>query len=388
MILAPPTRAEHAACQVWAVESRASGDSCAQSGVSEPPDRATVRAAEVRAFGSWHAAPSTGMLRPILAGMVALAPEAAAPSWWDAPDVCPDAATMRARIDALVPEGKVAATGRVQIEQGPDGAVATITIDRDGGGETRVIEGESCEAIADAVALVFAIGSQSATEPARREPIVPDADPTPTASDDPLAAAPTTSMPPVAAPRRAPRRPMPSRVAVWAAGGLTLRLVPAIGPTIAGGVAIVGDRWRAELAAIGTTPTRRTLPEPNDSVRAEVSSGVGSIRGAYVPTWRTIELPIHGGIDLGAASAISRGATGATRRAGLLAALQAGVGLAWAPLPALALKIEVAGVLALARPRFAVHTPTADAIAFAAPWLGVRALAGVEGRIPLPGRSK
>jgi hypothetical protein len=316
--------------------------------------------------------PSATMVSWILAGMVALAPESA--PWWDAPETCPDVDAMTQRIDALVPDGERAPPRRVRIEEGETGFVATIEIDRDAGTETRTVEGESCEALADAVALVIAIGSSSPREPPREEPPIVEPAPAPT---------------PIAPPRRATPAPTPSprlRLAIFGAAGITWRTVPAIGPTIAGGLAILGRRWRTELAAIGTTPTREHLPAPHDDVRAEVASGVAAIRGAYVPRVRSIELPITGGVELGGASAISRGATNEQRRAGLLVALAAGAGLMWAPIPALALRIEVAGVLALARPRFAVHTPSGDAVAFEAPWLGLRAFAGIEGRIPVPRR--
>lgn len=313
------------------------------------------------------------MVRWLLAGMTALAPasdDAEAGPWWEAPASCPDAAAMTRRIAALVPAGATVPTARVRIVETGDGVVATIEIERGTGPQTRVIEGESCEAIADAVALVIAIGSEEPDEPAPAPAVVVDTPPPSTPTERPTPA-----------PARTPTSPL--RIGFFVGAGITWRTVPAVGPTIAGGIALLGARWRAELAAIGTTPTRRRLPAPNEDVQAEVASGVAVVRGAYVPRLRTIELPVFGGIETGGVSAISRGAVNADRRVGLLAALQVGAGLMWAPIPALALRIEVAGVLALARPRFAVHTPSGDATAFETPRLGLRALVGVEARIPV-----
>lgn len=290
---------------------------------------------------------------------------------------------MAERIAALAPKDREPPTARVRIEARAESYAATITIERATGTEIRTLTSDSCDAVADAAALVIAIGAAPDEPP----PTVPLPEPLPPAPTvEPPRSAPIVPQQPDAAPARIPREDL--RIGVAADAGIAWRTVPAIGPTIAGSLAVIGERWRVELRGIGTTRTRTRLTAPNDGVVAEVRSGIASVRAAYVPRIPVIELPLHGGISVGATSATARGTTRAQRRTGLLAALEAGVGLAWAPIPRLALRIDVAGILALVRPRFAVSTPEGAAIAFTTPWLGLRALAGIELRIPVGGRSR
>jgi hypothetical protein len=144
-------------------------------------------------------------------------------------------------------------------------------------------------------------------------------------------------------------------------------------------VTLIGGRWRVEVRAIGTTRTQRRLPMPADEVVARVGSAVGALRAAFVPRVRIVEFPIGGGIDIGGLRARAKGGTPAPAQISMLLALVGTAGIAVAPLRWLAIRAEVAGVLALVRPRFAVSTPMGDAELRPAVF-GLRALFGVEFR--------
>lgn len=168
------------------------------------------------------------------------------------------------------------------------------------------------------------------------------------------------------------------RIGIGIDGGITWRTVPRVGPSIAGGVAIVGEAWRVELRAIGTTRTRQRLEVSGETITAQIGSIVGELRGAFVPRVRIVELPIGGGIDVGGLRARASDRSAAAQTSMVLA-LVGTAGIAVAPLPWLAVRAEVAGVLALVRPRFGVRAGNDEAV-WQTPYLGLRALLGLEFR--------
>jgi hypothetical protein len=304
------------------------------------------------------------MLRWVFACAAAMQPPAAdgaAPAialQWDAPASCPSQQEMVERIAALQPSADRAVVVEVVEEGGRFRARVEIE-----GSEERWLEAPTCEAVAEAVGLVVAIGivrGEIVEPPVAAAPVEPDVAEVPT---------PTTATPSSAL-----------RVGVAFDGGITWRTVPRVGPTIAGGVAVIGERWRVDLRGIGTTRTEVRLPMPADEVTAQVRSGVGEVRAAFVPRVRIVELPIGGGFDLGALRARAKGGRPAPTQTSLLLALVGTAGIAVVPLPWLAVRAEVAGVIALVRPRFGVHGEARDVVV-QTPVLGLRALLGLEFRI-------
>lgn len=339
------------------------------------------------------------MLRWIFACAAAMQPPAAGTDAsaielrYDAPASCPSEAQVRARIAALASTKPLPARVRIVAEGG--GFRAHVEIEREGGLDPRELTAPSCAAVAEAAALVVAISPERAGEeplPVDEPPLLtPEPPPSPDADDvDEPREPPSSREPsPPAEPVAPVRTTVPGlRIGVLADAGITWRTVHGVGPTIAGGLAIMAQGWRAELRVLGTTRTRTPLAEPADDVTAEVRSVVAQLRAAWVPRVRIVELPLHGGVELGAQWARPRGGTNREVGTAMLVALAAGAGIAVVPLPWLAFRAELAGLLALARPRFAVHTPTGDVV-LETPRLGLRAVAGVELRIdPRAGRRR
>lgn len=312
--------------------------------------------------------------------------------WWDAPAACPDADHAARRITQLGGDPAVVRP-RVRIEADDAGFTAHVTIERGSQTESRVLQAEQCGALTEAVALVIAIAPTEPGPTPTEEPDAPSTDPLPEpptpAVDPPVKPSADTSgtRAPVRTPRANRSTPRNSStrglryVGIAITGGLSLGAVPGVAPTIGGGVAIGGGRWRAEARARGTTPTRARADAPNDAVEVIATSGTGALRGAFVVQRGRFELPIFGGLELGAVRARSTNASRGTTRASLWSAIEAGVQAGFAPISAVSLALEVAGALHLTRPRFGLHTPTGDVVAFESRRVGFRALAAVEFRL-------
>ena len=316
------------------------------------------------------------MLRWIFAGVTAMHSPAVE---WEAPASCPSQAEIDARIAAL---GGAARGGRVVVVEEGGRFRARVVVD---GGEERWLEAETCEAVAEAVGLVVAIGvpRTEIVEPPLDTGVaeVPTSTSTTTTTTTTTTTPTTTSTTAGDVPASRGARPLASpslRIGVGIDGGITWRTVPRVGPSIAGGLAIVGDAWRVDVRAIGTTRTRQRLDVSGETITAQIGSVVGEVRGAFVPRVRIVEFPIGGGIDVGGLRARARGRS-APAQISMLLALVGTAGIAVVPLPWLAVRAEVAGVLALVRPRFAVRAGDQEAV-WQTPYLGLRALLGLEFR--------
>jgi hypothetical protein len=107
-----------------------------------------------------------------------------------------------------------------------------------------------------------------------------------------------------------------------------------------------------------------------------------------VPQLRRLELPLGGGLELGALTASGRGGDRSRTRTAVLVALVAGAGLAWVPVPRVALRLDVAASFALVRPRFGVQTPGGVLVPFQTAWVGLGASAGIELRFGQRARTR
>jgi hypothetical protein len=353
----------------------------------------------VRACEPWHARREAAMLGWVLVWSVGLeAPAATAPALdWDAPTTCPSAAAMRDKIAALAPTGARPRAARVVVVADATGFHAVVEIDHAGGWESRELTASSCETLADAAALVIAIGPTDARGDAPLPPapvtIVPPTIDTPAATRPPAhepAAQDdraTQAVPRAAAAAPAPRRRTDLRIGIAFDAGITWPNLVEVAPTLAGAIAVIGSSWRVELRAIGTTRTDKVLSEPPDSVTAELRSTLASIRAAWVPHIRTLELPLAGGVELGGVRARPQGGTNQSDATAFWLGLTAGAGLAWVPRPWLAIRAELSGLVALVQPSFGVRVVPDREVIWTAPRLGLRALAGVELRLAPRSRS-
>jgi hypothetical protein len=316
---------------------------------------------------------------------------------WSAPPGCPDAEHVARRVAAY--SGSRPRRGSVQVTHTGEEFVAEIVLEHDGASQRRSISAQSCDALAEAVALVIALDP----ERGHIDPPPSDPPPQPVIDEPPPPRVPDRDPAVPAAPRTPPSTPAPERqppaeatptrtrasglrIGLGVGGGITYGLVPSIGPTISGSIAVIGKRWRAEAAGIATIPTHAGLRDGDYVLTADVGSGIAVLRGAWLPPLGPVELPLFAGLDIGALRARGHGGNHPQSQIAPLVALEGGVGIGYAPLPWLAIGVQAAAVFALARPRFAVHAGTAaapqDDVVFRSKAVGVRATGGLEFRVP------
>lgn len=133
------------------------------------------------------------------------------------------------------------------------------------------------------------------------------------------------------------------------------------GPLGTGGLsvtgALLGARWRAELSGLWLAP-RTARPDPTVDLGARISLFAAALRGCLTPKLGRTEVLACGGLEAGAVRGRGAGAQlGAAAAADTLPwlAVSVGPGLAYAPVPRLALTLQVDLVVPLLRPRFAVR---------------------------------
>lgn len=303
---------------------------------------------------------------------------------WSAPPDCPPTESVRSMLDAHLrpvdPRQRVEAT--VDVVRVEDGYVAELAMTLGERRSARTLRAARCPALAEAVALVVAVTVEAsrASDDAMAEPpvvpIVPELPP-PVVTPPPQEA---TSV--MVVPAAEPRAPMPRRAPSI---GMHARLFGAVewGPlprtSGAPGLAVGmrGRGFRAELSAGGLLPRTTTL-EGDDRVRARLSAWSVGARGCGVPARRRLEFPLCVAVEGGALEGAGRGATvNPTRTRRPWFALAAGPGLAFAPLPRLALLVAVDAVVPLWRAQFLIggreiHRPRP---------VGVRGVVGFELRL-------
>lgn len=283
---------------------------------------------------------------------------------WHAPASCPDEATVRRRIDEVVSPTSArtlqvtveVAEAEEPAESGERYEVTLFMRNADGQSERR-FTAEDCALLIDAVVLVVGVTADLAED---------DGPPTEPASEAPEpaeVAGPAERQPARAAPAKTPVRPSPpplppasparlgvrAGVAVLAGGGL--------GPTthahgdVGGSVALLGNRWRVDLAALWATPTTAVA----SGVAGRFDAWRGRARGCYVhPFVAALELPLCGGVEAGRVRGSGLPPVVPSRNAALwLAPLVAG-GLSWSPVRSVALGLELELAAATTRAEFTV----------------------------------
>lgn len=297
---------------------------------------------------------------PWLAGALALASSAAAPgvaaaeSRWIAPEGCPDEAALRAEVEALL--GRTLAAGEaivIDAEVRQEGAAQwRLELRGQDGAVERTLEGESCEALLAAAALLVVWQLEEAPEPE---------------------AEPHLSVAPAPAPRarsseRASRLASPDAIAqvsestqfsvgIGAAFVLDAGTLPAIAPGVVGELVVRIDRLdlRARggwLASQGAWLSNELAP----AAGVEVEWAGASLHACGRPLPEGADarpgLAICGGVHAGALVARGAGVSDPQRAEAPLVALSVGASMPWAPFDALDLEVGLELMVPLAAPTF------------------------------------
>ena len=300
-------------------------------------------------------------------------------------------------LERLVAETPVisSTTLRVQatIEIRDSEFVVALMLSNPEGESERWFTSNDCNALTDAIVLVVGITAEElatiyANEPEPQpEPVPerqpepppepqPEPDPVPVPKLEPVQGPAETTTAPVPAPEPAPRAPR-LRVGLRAFGG------GGYGPTrgahgnVGGALALFGDRWRWELDGRWSTP-RIVRVEPD--VRGVFQAWSIGTRGCFVPiAAKWIELPLCAGIEAGRVRGRGLDPLPVTRSASIpWIAPMLTQGLAWAPIDRLAIGVQLELLVSLTRGRFVVSGVEVERVAA----LGLRALAGIEVRLP------
>jgi len=309
---------------------------------------------------------------------------------WTAPPTCPQAPEVRARIEAALRRPTVAgpAATRVVARVQPGARGFTLVLETRTAGaavDVRRMDDRRCGVLADATAVIVATAIDE-VDPNRAAPTLPppplaavpeDMSPAPASAAPPPTPAPTPApttlsatraanlAPAVAAdddlsPRPAAPTPAPPvarrlRAAVRLVGLGDRGSTPGLAGGLTGGVSLLGERWRLDLAAVWIAP-RPTAPRADLDITARVGVLAAQLRGCAVPRLGPVEFPVCLGLEAGGArgsgdgDALARKFTDWRPWLGVLA----GSSLAWSFTRRLALVVQLDLVLPIAPPTFQV----------------------------------
>jgi hypothetical protein len=185
---------------------------------------------------------------------------------WQAPPGCPsqaqvEKAVLAGRLDREAAPGRQV-SAEVLVEQRADGTFRAVltTLAPEGRG-TRELDGESCDAIASASAVVLALALDPPTEPAEPPPRV---EPKPT---------------PV---NRPPQRPLVWRGYAHAFGGGVLRALPDPAPWFGLGIGAQRGVWDVELL-VSLAPNQSAALSTPAGATASISLLGAQAIGCYAP---------------------------------------------------------------------------------------------------------
>lgn len=315
---------------------------------------------------------------------------------WQAPQECPDAVAVQARVERLLgkPLAEVEdqavveadAVVRARAEGGYDVALTTRSRTGERG---RSLSSADCEVLADTVALVIAIaidprvvpmgdsGQQEALEEQAaaevQEPPQEDVPPEPVVSEPEPA-------PPSNAPEARPVDPAARpavRAAVRAAAAAGVGLLPGLAPGVDAAVSLLRGRLRVELGFAWWF--ERMVALVGAEGRAGLRAWSMDARGCFVPSVSVVEFPLCGGVEAGLMRGRGLGIDEPARTNIPWVAVDLGPSIVFGPRRFIGLWLGVDLVVPVTRPTFAVdgerttHRP--------APVAGTAVL-GVEGRFP------
>lgn len=310
---------------------------------------------------------------------------------WHAPAGCPDAATAEAVIaeraaDAI---GETPLHVRVDVREHATGWRVLVELDGEAAQGTRELDANTCEDALRATAVVIgiAVDPHASTDAPSTSPVTV---PGPTAGE--AGAARDPAEPPARGPSRVPEtrsstdRPPPPRedraarfAALGVAAGPDVGAVPRLGAVLRGSVAAGAEHWFVRGSAIHRVE-RSTVARAVDGAerRGRFRMTAGQLAAGARWAWGKIELPVHAGVELGVTWARGAGVdVRPTTSRRLWSAAILGLGVAYAPIRRLALRVEAEGTVPLTRPEFVLGDVDIATIRRA----GIRAWLGIELRI-------
>jgi hypothetical protein len=322
---------------------------------------------------------------------------------WDAPAGCPTSAQVVERIlaqsDASAEPRSLTVVGVVR-QPGPRRFTLTLELTTRSPGEEptatdrRTLEGETCDALTDAAALIIALGLDAAAETTSAvpepDPVVPTppqpaVDRTDEAGDPPSATAPEPARSPAtrgaaSAPPAPARDPGPALEGwVSAAAGVAGGILPGVGAGVAVEGGVQGRGFRVGISARGL-PARSTRHPESPDVSGRFDLVTGGVLACGVPSAARWSFPLCGQLQAGALRGVGRGAVARPRAQwSPWVGLTASASVAWRALRWLAPFLTAEGVVAAMRPGFTVG-PLPGTI-YEAGRFGGRVWAGVEFRI-------
>lgn len=305
---------------------------------------------------------------------------------WDAPDGCPDEASVIAELEALLGKPlaeqrgqRLTAIARVRQEPGGGWDLRLWTVG-EAGTLHRSIKNDRCDMLARAGVLIAAmaidpLALERMSDGAEVAAVAAEATPVPASEPPPI---PASEPPPAPTPSPPPPAPRRLRGALRLAGGLAYADLPGAGATLRLTPSLVWPRVRLELEA-AYMPVHRARFDNRPDVGVDLQLAAAAIRGCPVFRRGIVEIPICAGLELGAMYGRGVGLPLADDGRLLWAALHLMPALLLVPHRRVAVFFAVEGALALARPRFVIED--VGAIYRASPG-AVRGLLGVEARFP------
>lgn len=231
---------------------------------------------------------------------------------WNAPPGCSSAEAIASRIEALLsgpPGGAGEATVVADVVRGPGGVHMTLSTTFGEATDVREVNSASCEALAEATAVLLAISLEPGLEPARAEPAIakPTLEPesAPASEPEPVPAAPRSTSPEsdADAARGEPQIADRPRVRAhgFVAGGVEWGAVADSSAAVTMGLGLRGGRrpWTVEVGGGYVVPRRH--PEGLHQV------GAALVRGCWTPRVGAWQGLLCGGGEFGLLRVDSRG---------------------------------------------------------------------------------
>ncbi|MCB9751927.1 MAG: hypothetical protein H6713_18285 [Myxococcales bacterium] len=317
---------------------------------------------------------------------------------WRAPAPCPTQVELDARVRQLTAVERASAApvharARVVVTDGVYSVVLELRSPT--GASRRELHSASCELLAQASALLYAIAvdplavAESLPAAASDVPAEPVADPVAPAATmvEPVTPETSTSVTsPISRAASASATDRRERSRLGLRGGLRpavslgYGLVPAPDVSFALHASLQGARWRVELGGAHTL-SRPARLDGFPEVGADVYAWTGSARGCWQPLTRArVELPLCAQLELGAVTASGVGVEQTRTESTLVLGVGAALALAVPLTPWLAVWLELQGYGAPRRASFSIAG--SDALVFETASLGVRAAVGLELRLP------
>ncbi len=299
---------------------------------------------------------------------------------WSAPSGCPDREAVRARVDDLVGDAEGRSPGLVvrgRVKQGRPHWTLDLELDDGDVRSSRRMEATACPTLVDVAALVVAIELDAvqagvATQGPAPRPAIPDVIEGPPVRPTTRGGLGPADLRPQPRPDTAPRRRGPGL-----GGGLHVGVgagaLPGVGPVLGGSMTVAWPRLR--LTAMADSWSRQTIRYPDDTAGASLGLTAGGLRVCPVLHPGPVEVPLCAGGWVGALRGEGQGVGTPRVVTDAWAAVELEPGIAWAPIPAAALRLGVGGLLAVRRPSYLLRDRP---VLFVAPAVGARVTLALE----------